>query len=323
MTRKFFILLVAATITLAGCKSKSSNTTDNPDTGDTTTMDVVHDDPEDYDIPEEQYEGDTISNERLEYLFNQTKHCVDSINMRKQQVERELKKLSSTADADSCYARFKEAQKASCDYLNSLNAEWLYEPMYTARYEVIVATVEKADMEVQGIGEGYYEIKFKPYYFYNIFKSRVTNELHDYLKIQADQDTTLFMADAGICISWDDLGEWTMEWEKYVDKYPNGGYTNAAKELYSWYIQSYLLGSDNTRPFDFDFENGKVIFYETDAYNRLLNKYPKSKTAQLLNAYLDKMKKMKLPKNDDRYSGILSQTYDTITEMIEKAVEKW
>lgn len=142
------------------------------------------------------------------------------------------------------------------------------------------------------IGEGYSELRTNPLYYYNIFESYVSNETKEFMKIWADHDD-LITADAGLIVPLDLLYKRCLEWEKYLDKYPQSKYKEAVVSQYGMYI-GYILfcTDDNTRTFDYktDEIDGAVL----DDIKKLLVDYPEdTQTRTILKTYLDELKSNK------------------------------
>lgn len=104
----------------------------------------------------------------------------------------------------------------------------------------------KSGLELWYIGEGYFEIRTPAYFYYNIFKDIVTPDYRDYIELRAIDDSKLWVNDAGITISWKELGDKVLTWENFVKKYPESPLAIEARDTYSLYQYWYLFGMDNT-----------------------------------------------------------------------------
>jgi len=67
--------------------------------------------------------------------------------------------------------------------------------------------LNKYDLELWDIGEGMVTIRELPHLYYDLFKDYVTDDYKEYLKIWAKDNEELYQADAGLMISFEELGE--------------------------------------------------------------------------------------------------------------------
>ena len=99
-------------------------------------------------------------------------------------------------------------------------------------------------------GEGYYSFQFKHNYFYTLFKGKVTSDLEEFLYNYSEDDKVVFQIDAGILVSWKDIRSRIIRWENFIINNPESRYNTTAKEVYAFYLSSYLLGMENTRTYE-------------------------------------------------------------------------
>ena len=78
--------------------------------------------------------------------------------------------------------------------------------------------LNKYDLELWDIGEGIVTIRELPHLYYDVFKDYVTDDYKEYLKIWAKDDEELYQADAGLCISFVELGDRIARWENFLNK---------------------------------------------------------------------------------------------------------
>jgi len=150
--------------------------------------------------------------------------------------------------------------------------------------------LSKHQLKFTEIGEGYVEIDPLPDFYYKIFKNYVTDDYKDYLYLKSEENKSLYSADAGLVISFKDLGDRIISWENFMTKYPNSKLITSVKEEYKNYQMDYLVGQDNT-PTAERATDEKYIYPENiQEFNRFLKKYPKSPTVPLVNLFMENFK---------------------------------
>lgn len=141
-----------------------------------------------------------------------------------------------------------------------------------------IAELKKGDLEFREIGEGYTEIWSVPNHYFSIFKDKVTPDYQSYIGQLAKESEGLYSADAGIMISWKELGERTIFWESFLKKYPGSPLVFKVKEMYHNYLSDYLFGMDNTPTYEHS--DGTVYDENKAEFKRMIKKYPNSNVAK-------------------------------------------
>ena len=149
--------------------------------------------------------------------------------------------------------------------------------------------LNKYDLELWDIGEGMVTIRELPHLYYDIFKDYVTDDYKEYLKIWAKDDEELYQADAGLCISFEELGDRIARWENFLNKFPNSTLKSKVTALLNSYREDYILGMDNTPTIDGGYDNVPITIYEEakKEYDRFIKKYPNSPTTEIIKYYLE------------------------------------
>jgi hypothetical protein len=155
-------------------------------------------------------------------------------------------------------------------------------------------------LRFEEIGEGYIEIETIPSFYYDIFKSYVTDDYKNYIFLISEENKNLYSADAGLVITFTELGERIIKWESFLNKYPKFELLDEVNSALINYRHDYIFGLDNTPTFERDFENqtedNKKISYIYDEnqkeFNRFLIKYPNSPTSKLIKLFIENHKKM-------------------------------
>jgi hypothetical protein len=146
----------------------------------------------------------------------------------------------------------------------------------------IASELKKAGLEFREVGEGITEIWTIPGYYSTIFKNKVTPDYEVYISQTDKESETNYAADAGLIISWEQLGDRLMFWENFMNKYPKSKLIKTVKKDYNYYLSDYLLGMDNTPTYERepDKETGKLNDENRAEFNRIIKKYPNSNTAK-------------------------------------------
>ena len=160
--------------------------------------------------------------------------------------------------------------------------------------------LNKYDLELWDVGEGMVTIRELPHLYYDIFKDYVTDDYKEYLKNWAKDDEELYQADAGLCITFEELGDRITRWENFLNKFPNSKLKIKVIALLNSYREDYILGMDNTPTIDGGYDNVPITIYEEaeKEFNRFMKKYPNSPTVELIRYFL------KNYKNDNIYELI-------------------
>ena len=152
--------------------------------------------------------------------------------------------------------------------------------------------LNKYDLELWDIGEGMVTIRELPHLYYDVFKDYVTDDYKEYLKIWAKDDEELYQADAGLSISFEELGDRIARWENFLNKYPNSTLKPKVTALLNSYREDYLLGMENTPTIDGGYDNIPITIYEEakKEYDRFMKKYPNSPTVELIKYFIENYK---------------------------------
>ena len=166
--------------------------------------------------------------------------------------------------------------------------------------------LNKYDLELWDIGEGMVTIRELPHLYYDIFKDYVTDDYKEYLKIWAKDNEELYQADAGLCITFEELGDRIARWENFLNKFPNSTLKSKVTALLNSYREDYILGMDNTPTIDGGYDNIPITIYEEakKEYERFIKKYPNSPTVELIKYFIENYK------NKNIYELIKSKIFE-------------
>ena len=149
--------------------------------------------------------------------------------------------------------------------------------------------LNKYDLELWDIGEGMVTIRELPNLYYDMFKDYVTDDYKEYLKIWAKDNEKLYQADAGLLVSFEEIGERIVTWESFLNQYPDTKLNIKVTALLNSYREDYLLGMDNTPTLDGGYDNIPITVDEEakKEYDRFMKKYPNSPTVELIKYFLE------------------------------------
>ena len=169
--------------------------------------------------------------------------------------------------------------------------------------------LNKYDLELWDIGEGMVTIRELPHLYYDVFKDYVTDDYKEYLKIWAKDDEELYQGDAGLCITFEELGDRIARWENFLNKFPNSTLKSKVSVLLNSYREDYILGMDNTPTIDGGYDNVPITIYEEakKEYDRFMKKYPNSPTSDIIKYYLENYKEEDI---DTLISKKLNKNYE-------------
>ncbi|MCE3074534.1 tetratricopeptide repeat protein [Chryseobacterium gwangjuense] len=140
------------------------------------------------------------------------------------------------------------------------------------------AELKKGDLEFTEVGEGYTEIWSVPDHYFSVFKNKVTPDYNTFIEQLSKESEGLYSADAGLVISWKELGERTVFWENFIKKYPKSPLISRVKEMYNNHLHDYLFGMDNTPTHEHS--DGTLYDENREEFNRIIKKYPNSNVAK-------------------------------------------
>ena len=185
--------------------------------------------------------------------------------------------------------------------------------------------LNKYDLELWDIGEGMVTIRELPHLYYDIFKDYVTNDYKEYLKIWAKDNEKLYQADAGLLISFEEIGERIITWENFLNKFPNSTLKQRVNDLLNSYREDYILGMDNTPTIDGGYDNIPITIDEDvkKEYDRFIKKYPNSPTVELIKYFIENYKNeniYELIKNKIFQKFEKDQSIDVISENLGKMI---
>ncbi|RYJ39726.1 hypothetical protein NU08_1395 [Flavobacterium anhuiense] len=226
--RKIFVLIVSG-ILLSACKQ-----TDNKNISG-----------------KQEIKKDSAKVENSSQTVKSDLGLFEQFSKNKNEVILKLKSIPNKEAANALYEKYYEENNILLGQIEEKESGVLdkfYNEEEKAKREVklLGEKLSRHQLEYFEIGEGYVEIETLPDFYYKIFKDYVTSDYKDYLYLKSEENKTLYSADAGLVISFKDLGERVISWENFMTKYPNSKLIASVKEEYKNYQMDYLVGQNNT-----------------------------------------------------------------------------
>jgi TolA-binding protein len=222
-------------------------------------------------------------------------NLLEQFSKNKNEVVLQLKSLPNREAANTLYEKYFEAngtllQEIAAKESGVLDKFYNEDEADKKAVKLLGERLSKHELEYSEIGEGYVEIDPLHDFYYKIFKDYVTNDYKDYLYLKSEENKSLYSADAGLVISFKDLGDRIISWENFMVKYPNSKLIPSVKEQYKNYQMDYLVGQDNTPTVERSSDEKYIYPENIQEFNRFLKKYPKSPTVPLINLFLENFK---------------------------------
>ena len=246
-------------------------------------------------------------------LFN--KESLENFSKNKNEMLEKLKTLNKE-EADKLYEQYLERNNIILENLNIEHDKFLSggindiynkdtaENFTDEEMKIANKFLNKYDLELWYFARGSYIIREVPDFYYKIFKDYVTDDYKEYLKITSNENEEHYVADSGLCITLEELGDRIVTWENFLEKYPNSKLNDKVNNICNSYRRDYILGVP-----------GGIYDYKESAeeYNRFIKKYPDSPTTELLGYYLEEVNLDK-PENNDS---------EDLSKMIDEYIEKY
>ena len=246
-------------------------------------------------------------------LFN--KDSLENFSKNKNEMLEKLKTLNKE-EADELYEQYLESNNTILENLNiehdkllsgginSIHNKGTAENFTDEEWKIAKKFLNRYDLELWYLARGSCIIREVPDFYYKTFKDYVTDDYKEYLKITSKENEEHYVADSGLCITLEELGNRIVTWENFLEKYPNSKLNDKVNNICNSYRRDYILGVP-----------GGIYDYKESAeeYNRFIKKYPDSPTTELLGYYLEEVN-LDEPENNDS---------ENLSKMIDEYIEKY
>jgi len=197
-------------------------------------------------------------------LFN--KESLENFSKNKNEMLEKLKTLNKE-EANELYEQYLERNNIILENLNIEHDKFLSggingiynkdtaENFNDEEMKIANKFLNKYDLELWYFARGSYIIREVPDFYYKTFKDYVTDDYKEYLKITSDENKEHYVADSGLCIPLEELGDRIVTWENFLEKYPN----SKLNDNIGYYLVE--LNTDN-----FEENDNEVLSRITDEY---------------------------------------------------------
>lgn len=200
-------------------------------------------------------------------------------------------------------ALFEESAKIMDELLTKLNQQDEVGAVYSSYFDYNEQTdtsspkpellakeqpLKAVGLRYQAAGEGTAFVNMEPNYYLSLFGKRLSPDYYQYLAIRAEENKTPDVMDAGLMISYDDLGKRLVDWENYITTYPNSKWYTPAECHVRRIRTFFLLGIDNTPAFK---RNGTPEAETAQAWQNFAQRYPNSPTSAIIQSLQGKLNK--------------------------------
>lgn len=181
------------------------------------------------------------------------------------------------------------AEREGYDQLNSLISDSV-----TPEARAIEKEILKKGLAL-GQSEGNLYYKPNPELIGSYFVEYLSPSTKEYYKQFVKETQHPYTEDAGLVIPVKDLADRLIFWDKFLAANPDHFFATDAKNRYNAYLYGLLIGMDNTPAFDR--ETHKLTPEFSEAYVYVSKKYPGTKTAKIVNEYLNVLAENKNTEN--------------------------
>ncbi|MEZ2443436.1 hypothetical protein AB6805_17050 [Chitinophaga sp. RCC_12] len=248
-----------------------------------------------------------------------TEAYVSGIISRKQAIEKQLPGINAAAAA-RLYSSLANYMDTALAGITANEQAWLNEYvnyydekkgmiMLPAQVQQRIHLLATAGIEPWEIGEGYTDLRAVPAFYTSLFKASLPADYNAFLQLKADEDTVLYSADAGLLIPFSMIGKRVLNWEKFLDAYPNSTFVETAREQYNGYCEDYLFGTDNTPSFENISNLRSLIPENKEEYLSFVQQHGDTRTAGIVQLFLDKVTTVK--------------TYELLRQQVRAAIAQY
>ena len=235
-------------------------------------------------IDKEFYLGGTENRAKGNLLSKESNELLIEFKKNKEEVVTKLKN-SNKEKANEIYEEYLVDNDKILEKINEIDGEMLSSVFYKDgilekdKLDKQNKFLDSYGLEIIEIEDGFI-VTAKKKFYYNIFKSFVTDDYRDFLK----QDLIEYIYYAPYLDTKPEiLANEIIAWENFLEKYPDSKLIEKAKNITYAYRVDYIVGltSSDTRE---SLMNGKA----NDAvreFNRFIKKYPNSPTSDIIKYY--------------------------------------
>ncbi len=240
-------------------------------------------------------------------LFN--KDSLENFSKNKNEMLEKLKTLNKE-EADKLYEQYLESNNTILENLNIEHEKLLSGGIYNnedtsenftdEEWKIANKFLNRYDLELWYLARGSCIIREVPDFYYKTFKDYVTDDYKEYLKITSNENEEHYVADSGLCITLEELGDRIVILENFLEKYPNSKLNDKVNNICNSYRRDYILGVP-----------GGIYDYKENLkeYKSFQEKYPNSPTTELIGYYLVELNTDNFEENDNEVLSRITDEY--------------
>lgn len=153
------------------------------------------------------------------------------------------------------------------------------------------------------MSEGNIYISIQPDFLYKNFQPYLSIPYQEFLAIEKKEKAERCTEDAGLRISFDELGNRIIIWENFLKEYPDFEFNKEIREKNNWYLKLFLRGLNNSPLFSYsdDLLNPEIKI----AYENYIQKNGESQSGKLVKGFYDLLQTEGFKRNEK-----IEQYYD-------------
>jgi hypothetical protein len=234
----------------------------------------------------------------------QIENAIGEIKIKIDKIKSELNKMS-VESSDSCFSEYYGYLKSvaipsiSDLAINILDKYGNYAgdtASLTDKDKNTLKNLSSVGLKILYEGEGMASLNLSISFISELFKGRLSEPLSELLNILNDEDSRLYSSDGGILLPFDSIGLRIHNWEEYLLKYPEGKYSDFAKNKMNGYLADFMVGEENTPTF----QDSTILPEILNIYSNYVVNHPGSNSSQLISKYIEAINL-----NGGRYSEAL------------------
>ncbi|RRJ89316.1 hypothetical protein EG240_12200 [Paenimyroides tangerinum] len=263
--------------------------------------------------------GESISNSpNFELQNKKSQEIIKQIDEKQHTLKTKLKKTKGK-NADNLYLEYSKLLNSLIKELetNEYNSLSIYNKWENEiapdSIQKKMELYDKLQIKIIENNDGSYNLKYRPGFYYDMFKYKASKDLREYLKLATLQRKKPIVVDGLINEDWSEISNRLIIWENFIKNNPNSAYKEDAKGKYLELIQLYLFGNKNERSYSIDTK--KIEPLTEQEYMNFVKKYGKTTTGIITKNFLDFFYT-----NDKNFSS--EEFHKKITEYTNQEIEK-
>ena len=242
-------------------------------------------------IDKEFYLGGIENREKGNLFSKESNDLLDEFKKNKEEVINKLK-TSSKEEANEIYEEYSVDNDKILEKINEIDIEMLDNAFYKdgniekEKLNKQNKFLDNYGLEVVEIEEGFMLTEKKDFY-YNIFKNYVSDDYRDFIKL-CSEDIDYIDYFSSLEEHPEIIADKVINWEKFLEKYPDSKLEKKANNIYYSYRDDYILALTSSQTTEV-LKNGKIN-KDVKELNRFKNKYPNSPTTEIIKYYLENYK---------------------------------